>query len=639
MPIISAIGRKSPQVRLLVGAMYLALGLGAVTMVHPFLLMLAGTSKSGVDTPEARLVPEFLVDDVALFRKDLEGHFNENLGHFQAACDVDTASFRLADPPSQPQLELAWAWEAFLAQEPLPHYFYEVSYMGCQTSRQTMPANLRRFRGGLDRTYDGDLARLNREEQTTFPDWNLLFVSPVDYVTRTVVPGTTPFDRTYQAFKEATPIAARYYFSIDGFYRNIYLKTQYTKDIAAYNRAHGTDHASWDSVRLTPTYPDGESHRTTERADWEGFVRTILNLLWIRADEAARPPYQAYLQAKYRDIGAVNRLYGTAAASFADIRLPQGLPSDPLVASDWSAFLQGWKDPETGTEHLAPIGSLRIRGVDSLFREHLAARYGSLATLNAALGTDFPDWLAIMPPQRDYLYLNAFLPNTRALRGEFCVRNFIAVSEYILRRGRALGNTIVYVFLAILAALTVNPLAAYALSRYRPPSTYKVLLFFMMTMAFPPMVTQIPAFLMLRELGLLNSFAALILPGVANGYSIFLLKGFFDSLPRELYESAAMDGAGEIRIFLQITMSLSKPILAVIALGAFTSAYGNFMMALLICQDQQMWTLMPWLYQLQMNSGQGVVFASLVVASIPTFLVFSLCQNIIMRGIVVPVEK
>jgi multiple sugar transport system permease protein len=144
---------------------------------------------------------------------------------------------------------------------------------------------------------------------------------------------------------------------------------------------------------------------------------------------------------------------------------------------------------------------------------------------------------------------------------------------------------------------------------------------------------------MLRELGLLNTFAALILPGMANGYSIFLLKGFFDSLPQELYESAAIDGAGEIRIFFQITMSLSKPILAVIALGAFNAAYGNFMMALLICQDQQMWTLMPWLYQLQMRSAQGLVFASLVVAAIPTFVIFSLCQNVIMRGIVVPVEK
>ena len=153
------------------------------------------------------------------------------------------------------------------------------------------------------------------------------------------------------------------------------------------------------------------------------------------------------------------------------------------------------------------------------------------------------------------------------------------------------------------------------------------------------MVTQIPVFLMLREFNMLNTFWALILPGLANGYSIFLLKGFFDSLPQELYESASIDGAGEFRIFWQITMSLSKPILAVIALNAFTLAYGNFMMALLICQDESMWTLMPWLYQLQQRSGEGIIFASLLIAAVPTFVIFSFCQNIIMRGIVVPVEK
>ena len=161
----------------------------------------------------------------------------------------------------------------------------------------------------------------------------------------------------------------------------------------------------------------------------------------------------------------------------------------------------------------------------------------------------------------------------------------------------------------------------------------------MLTMAFPPMVAQIPQFLMLRELHLLNTFAALVLPGAAYGYAIFLLKGFFDSLPQELYESAALDGAGEIRIFWQITMSLSKPILAVIALQAFTMAYSNFMLALLICQDEKMWTLMVWLYQLQQKSGPGVVYASLLIAAIPILLVFILCQNVIMRGIVVPVEK
>ena len=86
-------------------------------------------------------------------------------------------------------------------------------------------------------------------------------------------------------------------------------------------------------------------------------------------------------------------------------------------------------------------------------------------------------------------------------------------------------------------------------------------------------------------------------------------------------------------------MNLSKPILAVIALGAFTGAYGAFMMALVIIPDESMWTLMVWISQLQAGAHGAVVYASLVIAALPTFLVFALCQNIIIRGIVVPTEK
>ena len=86
-------------------------------------------------------------------------------------------------------------------------------------------------------------------------------------------------------------------------------------------------------------------------------------------------------------------------------------------------------------------------------------------------------------------------------------------------------------------------------------------------------------------------------------------------------------------------MNLSKPILAVIALGAFTGAYANFMMAVIIIPKKDIWTFMVWIYQLQAQSHQSVVYASLVIAAIPTFLVFVTCHNIIMRGIVVPSEK
>jgi ABC-type glycerol-3-phosphate transport system permease component len=149
----------------------------------------------------------------------------------------------------------------------------------------------------------------------------------------------------------------------------------------------------------------------------------------------------------------------------------------------------------------------------------------------------------------------------------------------------------------------------------------------------------VPASIGDPNVSLLNTFAALVLPGMANGYSIFLLKGFFDSLPKELYEAADLDGASEWRKFWTFTMALSKPILAVIALGAFTAAYSAFMMALIIIPDEKMWTLMVWIFQLQGQSHQSVVYASLVLAAIPVLFVFIIAQGIIIKGIVVPVEK
>ncbi|NCC94581.1 MAG: carbohydrate ABC transporter permease, partial [Opitutae bacterium] len=245
------------------------------------------------------------------------------------------------------------------------------------------------------------------------------------------------------------------------------------------------------------------------------------------------------------------------------------------------------------------------------------------------------------PPPMPQLAYHAqlFREHQAEIRRELLTRNFRTVLDYILFHGRGIVNTVVYCALAVLLALLVNPLAAYALSRFRPSAGPQILLFLMLTMAFPHMVTQIPVFVLLRELGLLNTFAALLLPGMASGYSIFLLKGFFDSLPRDLYESAQLDGAGEWTLFWQITMRLSTPILSVIALQAFSVAYANFMYALLICQDPKMWTLMVWLYQLQQRSGPGVVQASLLLAALPTLAVFLACQRVLLRGIVVPVEK
>ena len=638
MPIISVIGRRSIRVRLLVWAIYALLTIGATTMIYPFMLMLAGSTKSSVDSPTANMIPLFMINEVDLYRKYVEALFNEHLEVAKNVYQSDSPSFRTLKLPANPHAGLVAAWNDFLNATELPPYAYTIGHIEAPVTRGVLPSHLRTFKQQMIERFDDDIVAMNLAMKTDFVSWNAFALRREEFQQRRNKVLDAPYNQEFNAFKAAQPLEDRYYFSIEGFYRNQYLKSQYTVDIEAYNQEHNTHYTGWHQVHLDRRLPEGPGRTDLERQDWLDFARSIASLLWVRIDEEAAPQYREFLAEKYGGIEEFNLSYGTDYSTFAQVPFSSACPSAGLAASDWETFLQGGEEESGAAVLAAPANALYIHSVDFQFRDYLQTRFGSLQKLNDDLGLSAENWLELLPPQQDWHYL-AFREKTTALRWEFLTRNFITVIDYLALHGRGIYNTFVYCTLAVLSALLINPVAAYALSRYKPPSAYKVLLFLMLTMAFPPMVTQIPVFLMLREFALLNTFWALILPGLANGYAIFLLKGFFDSLPRELYESAQIDGANEFRIFWQITMSLSQPILAVIALQAFTAAYSNFLMALLICQDESMWTLMPWLYQLQQRSGEGVIFASLIVAALPTFIIFVFCQNVIMRGIVVPVEK
>lgn len=718
MGIISAIGRRHWKVRLLFLCMYVFLIVGAATMVYPFLLMVSGSTKSGMDIKTFDAFPRFFRDRDWMYAKHLEGLFNERVLDLDMAYDTDDVAFELLGTPDTalvatvldawvakgaslteqerndlesafreatvpplagkqgfaaawpgfladyagpvnasvasfraalaafrqspgypqglPNLQLAAAGETFLGETELPFYAFAPGYLNAPVSR-TFPSSLRGLKQQFVRKYGDNIDDVNRALGTEYIGWNSVYALPQSCLLRRDQPVLDALAQELVEYCQTVPYGLRYYFSPEGFYKKQALKTEYGTDIAKYNEKHGTAYASYREVHLARQYPAAASK--AERADWEKFVRNTLALPWIRVAPAAADEFRGFLQIKHQTIATLNKHYGTHYASFADVPLFDEPPATGMQRTDWEAFIAGWKDPVSGRLVKASPEHLRVYSVEFQFQDWLLAQHGgTVAGVNAALGTDYQQPADILLPQED-MHQAYFLDHTRDLRWEFATRNYRTVIEYLLFHGRGIFNTVIYCFLAVLSALLINPLAAYAMSRYKMPSSYKILLFLMCTMAFPPMVTSIPNFLMLRQLGLLNTFAALILPGMANGYAIFLLKGFFDAQPRELYESAQLDGANEWTIFWQITMSLSKPILAVIALQAFNMAYANFMFAFVTCQDEKMWTLMVWLYQLQQRSGQAVMYASLIIAAIPTFLIFLFCQNIIMRGIVVPSEK
>jgi ABC-type glycerol-3-phosphate transport system permease component len=422
--------------------------------------------------------------------------------------------------------------------------------------------------------------------------------------------------------------------------------------VSEIDRQYGT---RFGSIYRVPTGDSAELPKPLEDL-WDEYWPFVwpVRLMEIPADLAERFP--EWLSEEYGgDLSTMNEALGMDLPDFEAVGTARRFPEDPRLRRAWITFVVEALDVLRATEDSPSDKSDTSAFFDTParwsaekwvrlcpeedYRRFLAREYDSVSALNATYGWGLSSFAEASLPIREMDYFN-FSRNEGKCVWKFTTHNCGEVLRFIAVRGRALWNTSILVVLTVLFTLTVNPLAAYALSRFRLRLTQQILVYLLATMAFPPEVGMIPGFLLLRDLHLLNTFPALILPGAANGFTIFLLKGFFDSLPQELYEAASIDGAGECRMFTVITLPLCKPILAVIALHAFIASYGSFMWAFLVCQDPDMWTLMVWLYQFHtQNPSQPLMFAAIVVASVPTLIVFIGCQKIILRGIIIPSMK
>lgn len=628
MPIISQIGRKDPKARMLIAFIYVALTVGAATMIYPFLLMISGSFKSGVDRQQWDVLPRYLYDDATLFRKFVQTKYNDSLPAANSTYKTRYFSFEKVEPPAAFHEQAVADWKEFLSSKRMREDFQALGFV---FEFGAAPRNLRLLKQHLQAKTDSDLRVFNSKYGTLYERWNDL--TP----TRSTIWVERWRDRYYQfigaplgtmyrEFRGGRPQFEFFPMLLSGDFLERQIYAHFDKfRIKPLNQAYGTHFASFSEICLPARRPNNSAFA----GDWEQYVRTLLHPRFIRVEPTAKPAYQEFIRKKYQTIQAFNTIYGTHYHDWSDAPLPSEARETGVRLGDFAQFI----------ETTAPLNAIVLVGPEFEFRDFLHQKYhGVLEALNRAHGINYVGFDTVPIPAREYDWLE-MQAHRAEVKAEFVCRNYAVVLDYLILHGRAFWNTVIYCALSILTALMINPLAAYALSRYQLPSQYKILFFLMATMAFPGEVTLIPNFLLLKQLDLLNTFWALILPAAVNGYAIFLLKGFFDSLPHELYEAAMIDGAGEWRMFWGITMALSKPILAVIALGAFTSAYGAFMFALIVCQDEKMWTIMVYLYQLQQQYSQPVMFASLLVAATPTLLVFVFCQNVIMRGIVVPIEK
>ena len=637
MPVISKVGRNSTGVKVTLTLMYLFLVCGSVTMIGPFLMMLSSSIGSEADISDYRIVPRFLSDDDALFARFLNDKYNGNLWAIKdlyryelSRIDVRTGTvtemvrnLRLRDQVAAPEQQKFIAEYGEFLEKGIPSELYYPGYV---------------LRGGLigpsNKLYQewlkakfGSIEAMNRAYSEQYAYWAELIAPGELIYARDWAPLYNQRYRDFLEFKKNLPAWQRVPY--DGTRKWVdHLKILTDANIDKLNAMLGTHYTDFYQVPMPLTAPTDPKVLKL----WNEFVRRKWPLRLIEVNENGVREYHTFLQARRKTIDQVNEAYGTNYTNFDQVPWPHDELFDGMRQNDFLDFLKN----ESASQPQLSLKNVTLRTTGVEFRKWLLARHGgTLDGINSALGTKFASLDSIAIPQATWEW-TTIQSNPRHWRWEYVKANYFEVMSFIFTKGRALSNTLIFIVLSIVVTLTVNPLCAYALSRFNLSYSYKVLLFLLATMAFPGEVTLIPNFLLLRDFGLLNTFGALVLPGMASGFSIFILKGFFDTLPKELYEAAQLDGAGELRMFYQITVPLCQPVFAYTALITFTGAYGAFLFALTVCQDPNMWTIMVWLYDLQTSVPEHIKVAALVVAMIPTLLVFVSCQRVIMRGIVLP---
>ncbi|GLZ31099.1 sugar ABC transporter permease [Lentzea sp. NBRC 105346] len=199
--------------------------------------------------------------------------------------------------------------------------------------------------------------------------------------------------------------------------------------------------------------------------------------------------------------------------------------------------------------------------------------------------------------------------------------------------GRFFLNTLVVAIGAWAVQLAVAVPAAYALSKLRPLLGNVILGLMLATLMLPAAALLVPMYLTISDLGLLNSPAAIWLPAAANAFNIYLLKRFFDQIPRELLEAATIDGAGPIRTLINIVLPISRPILAVVSIFAVVAAWKDFIWPLLVFSDPAKQTLSVALQRFAPDTPINLLLAGLVLAGLPMVALFLAFQRHILAGL------
>jgi multiple sugar transport system permease protein len=197
-------------------------------------------------------------------------------------------------------------------------------------------------------------------------------------------------------------------------------------------------------------------------------------------------------------------------------------------------------------------------------------------------------------------------------------------------------NSVFVTFSVVILQLMITSMAAYAFARMRFRGKEPLFVVFLGSMMFAGPVTQIPVYLLLRSLGWLDTYYALIVPGISSAFSIFLLRQFFSQIPSELDEAATMDGASHLTVYSRVIMPLSKPALATAAAFTFFGVWTDFFGPLIYTNSTEMRTLEVGLSIFKNSYGGSnwpLQMTAAVIVLVPLLVAFLFAQRYFVRGI------
>ena len=256
-------------------------------------------------------------------------------------------------------------------------------------------------------------------------------------------------------------------------------------------------------------------------------------------------------------------------------------------------------------------------------------------------------WLALLPlaililAPMWHLAVYAFLPDQLQFGWPFhwlpdaaTLDNFRRLfSDEAQPVARWFVNTLLVTSVGTLLVVAVSALSGYAFARLKFPGRDAFFVIMLIGLMVPTAVTLIPAFLLLRDIHLLNTQFALWIPAMANVSGMFLLRQHFFSIPSELEDAARVDGAGRLRIFVQVCLPLVQSSLVTQGILSFLFFWNDLLWPLIVLSDRNNLTLSVGLLFLSFRSGIGVYFAGGLLAALPALLFYIIFQRQIIQGI------